>query len=100
MSARIFLTVFWIIIHASVGSSQVVKTWNIDSFQVNLGRYEQVQETPVIFPIDRSSARSFYSLFEIRKQEHVVYPGSNKFYWKNGQWIKQEIIHEQPVPRD
>lgn len=33
-------------------------------------------------------------------QEHVVYPGSNKFFWKNGQWIKQEIIHEQPVPRD
>lgn len=33
-------------------------------------------------------------------QEHVVYPGSNKFYWKNGQWIKQEIIQEQPVRRN
>lgn len=77
MSARIFLTVFWIIIHASACSSQVVKTWTIDSFQVNLVRYEQVQETPGIFPIDRTSARSFYSLFEIKKQGKLVTLGGN-----------------------
>ncbi len=77
MSARIFLMVFWIFIHASVCSSQVVKTWTIDSFQVNLVRYEQVQDTPGIFPIDRTSARSFYSLIEIKKQGKLVTLGGN-----------------------
>ncbi len=69
--------VFWIFIHASVGSSQVVKTWSVDSFQANLIRYEQVQETPGIFPIDRPSASTFYSLFELKKQGKLVTLGGN-----------------------
>jgi hypothetical protein len=33
-------------------------------------------------------------------EEHVVFPGINKSYWKDGHWIKQEIIQEQPVRKD
>lgn len=33
-------------------------------------------------------------------QEHVIFPGSNKSYWKDGKWVKQEIIQEQPVRRN
>ena len=96
MSARIFLTVFWIIIHASVCSSQVVKTWTIDSFQVNLVRYEQVQDTPGIFPIDRTSARSFYSLIEIKKQGKLVTLGGNYSLSKDSCFLS---FLELPSPR-
>lgn len=33
-------------------------------------------------------------------EEHVAFPGINKSYWKDGHWIKQEIIQEQPVRRN
>jgi hypothetical protein len=33
-------------------------------------------------------------------EDHVIFPGSNKSYWKDGKWVKQEIIQEQPVRRN
>lgn len=69
---------FLFILFASIyGYGQIIKSWVLDLFQVNLVRYEQVQETPGIFPIDRPSARAFYSLFEIKKQGKLVTLGGN-----------------------
>lgn len=96
MSARIVLTVFGIFIQASAGSGQVVKTWNIDSFQVNLVRYEQVQETPGIFPSDRPYARSFYCLFELKKQGKLVTLGGNYSLSKDSCFLS---FLELPSPR-
>lgn len=53
--------------------SQIIKSWTIDSFQVNLVRCEQVQETAGIFPLEKSSA--YYSLIEIRKHGKLVSMG-------------------------
>lgn len=58
-------------------NSQIIKSWTIDSFQVNLIRYEQVQDTPGIFPIDRPSAKAYYSLIEIIKHGKLIKMGGN-----------------------
>ncbi len=77
MNVRGLLIINFIFIQSTYCLSQVVKTWTIDSFQVNLVRYEQEQETPGIFPIDRPTAKAFYSLFEIKKLGKLVTLGGN-----------------------
>lgn len=77
-------------------NSQIIKSWTIDSFQVNLVRYEQVQGTAGIFPIDRPSATAFYSLFEIRKHWKLITLGGNYSLSKDSCVIK---FFELPEPR-
>jgi len=75
---------------------QIIKSWTIDSFQVNLVRYEQVQETPGIFPLDKPSTKAFYSLFEIRKHGKVVSIGGNYTLSKDSCFLS---FLELPSPR-
>ena len=77
-------------------NSQIIKSWTIDSFQVNLVRYEQVQETPGIFPIDRPSTTAFYSLFEIKKGGKLVTLGGNYSLSKDSCFLS---FLELPSPR-
>ena len=88
---------FLFILFASFhGYGQIIKSWILDSFQVNLIRYELVQETPGIFPIDRHSTKAFYSLFEIKKQAKLVKLGGNYSLSKDTCFIN---FFELPEPR-
>ena len=75
MFKKVLILLFLIIVFNT--NSQIIKSWTIDSFQVNLIRYEQVQETPGIFPIDRPSAKAYNSLIEIRKHGKLIKMGGN-----------------------
>lgn len=73
---------------------QVIKTWEIDSFQVNLIRYETVHESQGIFPLEKPSR--FNSLIEIRKHGKIVSMGGNYTLSKDSCTIK---FFELPDPR-
>ncbi len=73
---------------------QVIKTWEIDSFQVNLIRYETVHESQGIFPLVKPSR--FNSLIEIRKHGKIVSMGGNYTLSKDSCTIK---FFELPDPR-
>ncbi len=96
MSYRFALQLLIIFLSKNSLFGQVIKTWEIDSFQVNLIRYEQVKENVGIFPIDRSSAKAYYSLIEIRKHGKIVSMGGNYTLSKDSCTIK---FFELPEPR-
>lgn len=77
MNLKFTLQLVFVLLIENALIGQILKTWDIDSFQVNLIRYEQVQETPGIFPIDRPTAKAFYSLFEIKKKGKLVTLGGH-----------------------
>jgi len=58
MNLKFTLQLVFVLLSENALIGQILRTWDIDSFQVNLIRYEQVQETPGIFPIDRPSAKA------------------------------------------
>lgn len=67
-------------------NSQTLKTSTIDSFQVNLIRYENVYETVGIVPLEKPS--TFFSLIEIRKHGKLVSMGGNYSLSKDSCTIK------------
>lgn len=96
MNLKFTLQLVFVLLSENALIGQILKTWDIDSFQVNLIRYEQVQETPGIFPIDRPSAKAYNSLIEIRKHGKIVSMGGNYTLSKDSCTIK---FMELPNPR-
>ena len=94
MNLKFKLQLVFILLCENILIGQILKTWDIDSFQVNLIRYEQVQETGGIFPLEKPS--TFYTLIEIRKHGKIVSMGGNYTLSKDSCTIK---FMELPNPR-
>jgi len=88
------VSLIWIWLISMNVNSQTLKSWTLDSFEVNLIRYETVHESQGIFPLEKPSR--FYSLIEIRKHGKIVSMGGNYTLSKDSCSIK---FFELPDPR-